>query len=418
MAAIAVKLTGVTESPMKGYDRKGMLSLKTFIVLLAFWAALAGNARAADPVLYQSSVDALYNLDFSTAESGFESLTRDYPANPEYWNAVASTIWLKIIYDQQKLNIESFSGSSLGTADSSEGINPADEKRLRDTVAIAMEKAQSILKSKPNDVNALYALGIANGTLASFEGTAKRSYRAAHGKARAARNLHERVLKLDPKFDDARLSIGAYDYVVGVIPWPVRMIIGLFGIRGNGKEAGLRSIETAAVRGKQVSTEAKMVLIVIYNREKRYEDALRLAGELHTKYPKNFLFELSKASIYGKMGNWNEAASVYQQVLAKASKGIDGYDRLRKEKVYYDLGNSNVHRLHFGEAVDAFDQVVRSQGSTANEKAGSHIWMGKIFDSSRNRAKAMEQYNAVLGLNCAEEFKDEARRYRRTPFVG
>ena len=141
-------------------------------------------------------------------------------------------------------------------------------------------------------------------------------------------------------------------------------------------------------------------------------------NELHAKYPKNFLFELSKASIYGKMNKWNEAAYVYQQVLAKAAAGRDDYDRLRTEKVYYDLGNSNVHGLKFEEAVEAFGHVVRSQTATPNEKAGSYIWIGKIFDSSGDRSKAVEQYNAVLGLNCADEFKEEARRYRRTPFAG
>ena len=56
-----------------------------------------------------------------------------------------------------------------------------------------------------------------------------------------------------------------------------RFLLAPFGIRGNGKDAGIRSIETAAAQGKQVSTEAKMVLIVVYNREKRYDQALRLA---------------------------------------------------------------------------------------------------------------------------------------------
>ena len=55
-----------------------------------------------------------------------------------------------------------------------------------------MAKAEDILKKNPNDVKALYALGISNATLASFEGTAKRSYRVAHGKAKAAKNLHQR----------------------------------------------------------------------------------------------------------------------------------------------------------------------------------------------------------------------------------
>ena len=72
-------------------------------------------------------------------------------------------------------------------------MNPEDEKRLRDTIAIAIQKADAILSKNPNDVQALHAKGISNGTLASFEALAKRSYVSAHGKAKAAHDLDEDV---------------------------------------------------------------------------------------------------------------------------------------------------------------------------------------------------------------------------------
>ena len=78
-----------------------------------------GVAFAADPkTIYEQSTEALYNLDFNTAQRGYETLTREYPDNPDYWNALASSIWLRILYNQQKLSIESFSGGSLGTRES------------------------------------------------------------------------------------------------------------------------------------------------------------------------------------------------------------------------------------------------------------------------------------------------------------
>src|SRR5439155_930382 len=188
---------------MTGVVRDGMLSLKGIMLFnsafrrraqairgsASVYSAICRNAFAvllvvacglpvqwasgADPKqVYQESSDALYNLDFSTAQHGYEALTRDYPDNPDYWNALASSIWLKITYDQQKLNIESFSGkATFGTKESKEGVSPEDEKRLRDTVATAMAKAQAILDKNPNDVHGLYAMGIANATMASFEST-------------------------------------------------------------------------------------------------------------------------------------------------------------------------------------------------------------------------------------------------------
>src|SRR5436190_12151396 len=151
---------------MIGKEREGMLSRKgimtvrkALLAILAVAALLVHPAFAADaPKLYQESSDALYNLDFNIAQRGFEELTRQYPDNPDYWNALASTMWLKILYDQQKLNIESYSGSaSFGTNDSKDAVNATDERRLRETIATAMKKAQKILDKNPKDVRALYA---------------------------------------------------------------------------------------------------------------------------------------------------------------------------------------------------------------------------------------------------------------------
>src|SRR5205823_7497479 len=111
-----------------------------------------------------------------------------------------------------------------------------EEKKLRNTIDIAVQKANAILAKRPNDVRALYSLGVANATLAAFEGLAHHSYVSAHSKAKAARNLHQRVLTIDPTFTDARLSIGVYQYGVGVIPGRWRLVLGLFGISGNKQE--------------------------------------------------------------------------------------------------------------------------------------------------------------------------------------
>src|SRR5262245_573075 len=325
------RLIRIRKMVMIGVERDGMLSLKGIIVLLLcalFCQPLAAQdpADLANPSrLYADSTNALYNLDFSTAQRGYEALTRSYPDNPDYWNALASSQWLKITYDQQKLNIESFSGkASFGTKESKEGVTPEEEKRLRDTVAMAMAKAQAILDKNPKDIRALYAMGIANATMASFESTVKRSYLTAHSKAKAARNFHQQVLKLDPNFDDARLSVGTYDYVIGVIPSFFRLLLAPLGVRSAGKDAGIQQLETAASKGKIASTDARMVLAVVYVREKKYDEALELINDLHGRYPRNFLFELAKGSIYGKMMKGDDAVHVYQEGLAKVQAKKDG----------------------------------------------------------------------------------------------
>ena len=75
-------------------------------------------------------------------------------------------------------------------------------------------------------------------------------------------------------------------------------------------------------------------------------------SDLHAKYPRNFLFEMAKASTYGKMKRWDDAVQTYEQVLNKIQSKKDGYERVRVEKVYFSLATSNVERYQFETAVE------------------------------------------------------------------
>jgi Tetratricopeptide repeat len=397
--------------------RRRLPTLQGILAVVALFIFVARPALAADPQqIYDQATNALYNLDFNTAQRGYETLTREHPENPDYWNGLASAIWLKISFDQQKLSLESFSGKSLGTRESKDTVNPDDEKRLRDTIAVAIQKSDAMLARNPNDVRALHAKGISNGTLASFEAMAKRAYLTAHNKAKVAHDLDEQVLKLDPTFNDAYLSIGAYDYVVGVIPGFVRFLLSPLGVRSAGKEMGIQELESAAAKGKTSATDARLILLVVYTREQRYEQALQLAQALRNQFPGNFLVELAEASLYRKMQHWEEAERAYYRILAKIQAKKDGHERLRQARVYYALATSEMDGEQFDKAMDAFTHVISLNDATQDEKGRSYLWLGKLFDSKKDRSKALEQYDALLALNCSADLKAEAQRYKRRAY--
>ena len=391
--------------------------------LLVVSYLLVDAGRVAGQTIDPEALEALYSLDFDVAQGKFLQLTEEDPTNPHYWNLLASSIWLKIVYEQEKMNLDSYSGSRLGTSDSDDVVDAETEARLRRTLARAVETGEAILTVHPEDIEILYALGVAHGTLASFEATVKRAYLKANTEAKKAREYHMQVLAIDPSYNDARLSIGTYDYALGAIPGFVRFLLGFIGIRGGDKEGGIEQLEFAAQLGRRASTNAKMVLVVVYNREKEYDKALGVLNDLHSLYPRNFLLELAKGSVYERKDDWGRASAVYRSVLAKVQTGQDDYDRLEVDSVLFKIGEINVHGfetegLSLDEAVDAFEKVVISDEAGDDLKGRSHLWMGKIFDSRNQRGEALEQYNAVLVLDCADDLKREARDYQRRPFKG
>ena len=380
---------------------------------------LARTAFAADPPpAYQQGIEKLYNLDFDEAESAFKSLTKEFPDDPLYWNGLASAIWLKMLYKQQKLNIESFSlKDTFGTKDSKDDVAAAEEKRLLETLDKAIAKAEVLLKKNPNDTHALYAEGASYASLATFNATVKRAYTKARSQAATAKDLHKKVLSIDPGYHDAEMSIGAYNYVMGILPWFFRVTFGLIGIGGDGKDLGIQQIENTATMGKQGQTDAKMMLLIVYNREGRHDDALKLVDELHAKYPRNFLFELSRGQILRKMGKFDRANETYMEILRKVTAKTDGYERLRAAKVYYDMAKCQTEQNNFEAVFKSYSVIVDPKSdATPNERADSHIWLGMILDSQKKRSDALKHYDAVLKLDCDPEYKDKANEYKKRPF--
>ena len=420
MTTIATART-VTTSRVR---ERRMFPKRAALLLLAFCGTLVHWSAAANPMPVQSStageteaeaIDAVYSLDFDEAESKFVALAEQDPGNSRMWNLLASSIWLKIVFEQEKLNLDAYSSSNFAGRDPEDLVSPEREARLRSVLARSISEAQAILDGDPDNLEALYALGIAYGSLASFEAMIKRAYLAANSAAGKAREHHMRLLELDPSYNDARLTIGAYDYTVGALPAMLRFIIGVVGIRGD-KEAGIEQLEYAAELGDRGSTNAKVVLTVVYNREKQYDRSLALLEELHSRYPRNFMFELEKASVYQRMEEWAAAVSVYENVVAKVRTGTDGYDRLEAGPVLFRMAETHIHGMDNDSALEVFDEILSSPDSTETLQARSRLWMGKIHDSRGERMRALDQYGLVLTLEAPEEIHDEARRYTRRPF--
>ena len=90
------------------------------------------------------------------------------------------------------------------------------------------------------------------GLKASFEEAVERRHFAALNDGDDAVDHHREVLKLDPNFIDAGLTVGLYEYVVGSLPLPIKVVAGITGFRGS-KKKGLAMIERVAKEGQLVA---------------------------------------------------------------------------------------------------------------------------------------------------------------------
>ena len=92
------------------------------------------------------------------------------------------------------------------------------------------------------------------------------------------------------------------------LPLPVKLIAGVTGFRGS-KKRGLALLEQVAKEGRWAQDDAKTVLILLYTREKRFDDVIKLTRELSAKYPRNYLLRLETSDAFVSLGSGGSSAS-------------------------------------------------------------------------------------------------------------
>ena len=275
------------------------------------------------PAARQDSPDALvtraealaYDLDHQEALKLLRQSISLAPGDPRAHRALANVLWLNLLFQRGAVTVDHYLGSfSSSTVDLKKP--PADvDAEFRREVGKAIELAEQRVAAHPNDAQAHYDLGAAVGLQASYVATVEGRMLAGFRNARRAYDEHERVLALDPSRKDAGLIVGTYRYVVSTLSLPMRMMAYVAGF-GGGRDVGIRMIEGAAASPSDSRVDALFALVLMYNRERRYDDALRMLQELRRLHPRNRLVVLEAGSTALRGGNAVRAEGLLTEGLA------------------------------------------------------------------------------------------------------
>ncbi|HET8678084.1 MAG TPA: hypothetical protein VFO63_19945, partial [Blastocatellia bacterium] len=234
--------------------------------------------------------DALYNLDYQSARERYVRMTKMAPDHPAGYVNLANNLWLETLNASRRLSTSVYSSGSFYAQDAEEDeVNRKREREFNDLIKQALAVSKARLDKNPGDVEALYYNAAAQGLRAGYSVSVKRSFRKAIGDANGSVKIQKRVIKIDPNYTDAYLSIGLYEYVIDSLPFFWRTLARLAGLSGS-KTRGIEHLEQVVAKGKYASDDARVLLIGIYGREGKPDRALELISHLANKYPRNYLF--------------------------------------------------------------------------------------------------------------------------------
>lgn len=365
----------------------------------------ASPFRPGDP-LNQAAFEHYYNLDYDAAIQDFERILARHPNDPFAVNHLLSSVQVRELYRMGAMNTgdyanDSFIGQAHRPADA------AQKERIKQLVAQAEKLEETQLAENPNNADALYARGVTRGQFALYTALIERAWYSSLRNAVGARRDHERVLELNPHYTDAKLVVGAHNYVMGSLSFAVKMAVALAGLSGD-KDKGLQYLRDAYHGNGETSVDAGVVLMVFLRREHRYGDALEIAREIGPRFPRNYLLPLEEANLMRAAGKNVDAEAQYRRVW---QNGRDGrYSSLHYEIAAIGLGDLLRNEKKYLAAAAAYELVSEFAGADPELLQKANLAAGEMYDQLQKRDLAVKKYEAVVATNSGNAEADRARK--------
>jgi hypothetical protein len=365
---------------------------------------------------HDSAVEAafgrFYNMDYDRSIQEFEKILGKSPNDPSSVNHLLSTVLLRELYRMGAMNTGEYASDSF-IGEAHLAGDPKVKERIKQLVERAENLEEGELKANPNDVAALYARGVTRAQFSLYTALVERAWFSALRNAVGARRDHERVLELNPNYVDAKLVVGAHNYVMGSLPWSVKVAGALVGLSGT-KEKGLEYLREVAESKGENSVDAKVVLSLFLRRERRYDEAREFMHELASRFPRNYLFPLEEANLLRAGGHAAEAAAAYRNVLQSGREG--NYAGLHYEVAAWGLGELLRSQKDVAGAAAAYELVGEVSNPDPETLQKANLAAGEMYDLLQKRDLAMKKYQIVLAENASTPPAERARRHIREAY--
>ncbi|MGK9477256.1 tetratricopeptide repeat protein [Melioribacter sp. OK-6-Me] len=309
------------------------MSKKLFFICLSFILLSNTYSYSKRELLLNQGLNKAYNLEFKAAEEIYNKVIGIDPDLPDGYFRISQLYFWSFLASHDIGQYYVF----LKFAE------------------LAEKKLDFILSKNPK--NAFYTYMAGNlASLRAMSYAINNSAVDALWYSKKAVKLFNTTLEINPKFYDAYLGLGLFDYAMSFVPEFLGWTLNIAGLSSN-KARGLRYIKLAYDKGKYDRTEAAFHLSKIYvDYIAEYDSAEIYIKNLVSRYPANSLFLYQQALIQFNKRKLDYALGLFNKVL-KINKEqfpqISALARFRIANIYF-------YKNEFSKALENFDSFYQT----------------------------------------------------------
>ena len=350
-----------------------------------------------------SGIDDMYNFEFDRAESQFRWLKRRYPLHPLPYFLIALNHWWKILPNTS---------------------NTQYDNVFTDYLDSAIFFSKRLLKKNQEHIEATFFLAAAYGFKARFQGERKEWIKAFLSGRKAIKYLKYSQYK-ESLSTEFLFGHALYNYYAAWLKENYRSLRPFmwFFDKGN-KKKGIQQLERVAHEAFYTRIEGKIYLMDMYDNEKKRLEALKIAKELHNKYPSNPCFHRSYARMLYLTGMRKDLEIVSLKILKNIENKIRGYEETSGRYGAFFLGNLYRNAGKKEKAICYLEKATRYAEKIHALNSGYYLlslyYLGKFFENAKQWEKAKLYYTKLLERSDKKKFyhqkaKAFVKRYKKLP---
>ena len=356
----------------------------------------------------------LFDYDFDEALGHYARVSERFPEHPTGPYNLATTIWTRLAQRSNGMRGSTLRNDRFFSQQGRPETTPEEVAAFREQLEEAYRRAEVLLERDPDDVEALYYLGATEALESGWAMIVDRAWLRAARTIRRGVRRHRRVQELDPDFRDAYAVPGAYEYGIAALPRPLRMLVFVFGMRGD-REGGLRGMQITADEGRRARWGGLWTHALLMQREEREDEALEAVRRLRRQFPKNPDFALDEVSILTARGDFGKARAYAEVVLERRDAGYGNYRLALPGLAEARLGEALLFAERWEEAEAVLTRGLEA-GPNDAVRAILAFRRGNARDGAGRRPQALSDYGEVIRIDADDVLSDWAKDLRRAPW--